>query len=147
MGNLFKKENAGQLMLAIVFIIYLIMGYQTPEPLASAVDTLWGKVIVAVIALSLFAISNPIVGVLGLLVAFDLIRRSGLATGNTALGRYVPSEVQKFGQLTAFNQFPYTLEQEVVAKMTPPVSRADLINSPATFKPMLDRGYDAAPVF
>jgi len=147
MANLFKKENAGQLMLAILFIIYLIMGYKTPEPLASSIDTLWGKVIIVVIALTIFVSTNPIVGILGLLVAFDLIRRSGLTTGNTALAKFLPTEKKKFGELTAFNQFPYTLEQEVVAKMAPRVHGGHTVVGQATYKPILDKGYDAAPIY
>jgi hypothetical protein len=48
-------------------------------------------------------------------------------------------------QFTAFNQFPYTLEQEVVAKMAPIVHTGYSINS-ASYKPLLDNLYDAAPI-
>ena len=33
-SSLFKKEHMGELILIILFIIYLIMGYKTPEPIA-----------------------------------------------------------------------------------------------------------------
>ena len=145
MNNLFKKDNVGQLLLTILFIIYLIMGYKTPETVAIVVDNLYGKIAVIVAAIALFAYTNPIFGVLGLMVAFDLIRRSANATGTYALDNYMPTEKAKFSQFTAFNQFPYTLEQEVVKKMAP-IIRTDAVKKPATFKPTLSDLYDAAPI-
>jgi hypothetical protein len=45
-------------------------------------------------------------------------------------------------QFTAFNQFPYTLEQEVVAKMAPIVRSGSSLNT-ASYKPLIDNNYDA----
>jgi hypothetical protein len=89
--------------------------------------------------------ANPILAVLALLVGFDLIRRSSMATGIDALQRFAPSEEKKSSQFTAFNQFPYTLEQEVVAKMAP-VMKSGSSLSQASYKPLLDNLYDASPL-
>jgi len=144
--NLFKKENVGQVVLILLFIVYLIMGYQTPEPLASAIDTIYGKVIIILIAISLFLYANPVLGVLGFFVAFDLIRRSTMATGTYALEKYMPTEEKKATNLSYYNQFPYTLEQEVVKKMAPAKSGPDLMGSAPSYTPILDNLYDAAPL-
>ena len=93
--------------------------------------------------ISLFIYANPIVAVLSLLVAFDLIRRSSLTTGIDALARYAPTEQHKMSQFTAFNQFPYTLEQEVVKKMAP-ILQGGYTMSKATYKPVLEQQHDAA---
>ena len=82
-SSLFKKENAGELVLAILFIIYLIMGYQTPEPVASMLDSLVGKIVMFVIVIYMFMNHNAVLAVLALFVAFDLIRRSSATTGDT----------------------------------------------------------------
>jgi len=143
--SLFKKEHMGQFLLAILFIIYLIMGYKTPEPVANVIDTLPGKIVVIIVALALFANVHPILGVLGLLVAYDLIRRSSVATGMDALKKYLPTQEKVNSQFTAFNQFPYTLEQEVVKKMAPiNHSNEFLGGSPATYKPIMDNIHDSA---
>jgi hypothetical protein len=42
------------------------------------------------------------------------------------------------------NQFPYTLEQEVVKKMAPAKESYDY--TPSSFSPVLDDTYDAAPI-
>jgi hypothetical protein len=144
-SSLFKKEHMGELILVILFIIYLVMGYKTPEPVANLVDTLVGKIVIFVIVIYLFMNSNPVLAVLALFVAFDLIRRSSAATGIDALQQYAPSEEKKMSQFSAYNQFPYTLEQEVVKKMAPIVQSSSSI-SPASYKPMLDDTHDSMPL-
>jgi hypothetical protein len=119
------------------------LGLKTPEPIANLIDTLVGKIAILIIVLYLFMNANPILAVLSLFVAFDLIRRSSLATGIDALKKYAPSEEKKMTQFTAYNQFPYTLEQEVVAKMAP-ISKSGLTLTQASYKPLLENLYDAA---
>ena len=142
-SSLFKKEHMGELVLVILFIIYLIMGYRTPEPIANLIDSLLGKIIMFIVVVYLFMYSNPILAVLALFVAFDLMRRSSMTTGLDALQKYAPSEEKKSSQFTAFNQFPYTLEQEVVAKMAP-IMKSGSSLSQASYKPLLENLHDAS---
>jgi hypothetical protein len=144
-SSLLKKEHRGEFILVILFIIYLIMGYKTPDLVANMVDTLLGKIVIFIIVIYLFMHSNPIVAVLALFVAFDLIRRSSVATGIDALKKYAPSEEKKMSQFTAFNQFPYTLEQEVVKKMAPIVQSGSTL-TPPSYKPMLEDTHDSMPL-
>lgn len=144
-SSLLKKEHMGELVLVVLFIIYLIMGFKTPEAVAGIVDTLVGKIVIFITIIYLFMHANPILAVLALLVGFDLIRRSSMATGIDALQKFAPSEEKKSSQFTAFNQFPYTLEQEVVAKMAP-VMKSGSSLSQASYKPLLDNLYDASPL-
>jgi len=144
-SSLFKKEHMGELILIVLFIIYLIMGYKTPEPVAGLIDSMGGKIILFIVVIYLFMHCNPILAVLALFVAFDLIRRSSVATGIDALRRYAPSEEKKSSQFTAFNQFPYTLEQEVVKKMAPIIQSSSSL-TPPSYKPLLENLYDASPL-
>ena len=144
-SSLFKKEHMGELTLVILFIIYLIMGYKTPEPVASLIDTLVGKIVIILIVIYMFIHTHPILAVLALFVAFDLMRRSSVTTGIDALQRYAPTEEKKSSQFSAFNQFPYTLEQEVVKKMAPIVQSGSSMSKPS-YKPLLENLYDASPV-
>ena len=145
LSGLFKKENMGELALAILLIVYLVLGFRTPDAVAGMVDTLFGKIVLFVIVIFLFLHANPLLAVLALFVAFDLMRRSSVATGIDALQKFAPSEEKRTSQFTAYNQFPYTLEQEVVAKMAPMVSAGSSLTQ-ASYKPMLDNLYDASPV-
>jgi len=143
--ELFKKEHRGEFILVILMIIYLILGFKTPDLIATMIDNLIGKIIIVLIVIYLFMHSNPILAVLAALVAFDLMRRSNDATGLGALQAYAPTEQKKMSQFSAFNQFPYTLEQEVVAKMAPIVRSGSPLSS-ASYKPLLENLYDASPV-
>ena len=144
-SSLLKKENMGELILIILFIIYLIIGFKTPEPIASLVDSLVGKIVIFIIVIYLFMNNNPILAVLSLFVAFDLLRRSTLTTGLGALQKYAPTEEKKMSEFSAYNQFPYTLEQEVVKKMAP-ILRTGSSLTPPTYKPLLENLYDASPI-
>ena len=119
--ELLKKEHMGEFILVILMIIYLVMGFKTPDMVANLIDNIIGKVVVILVVIYLFMHANPILAVVAALVAFDLMRRSSETTGLGALQAYAPSEQKKMSQFTAFNQFPYTLEQEVVSKMAPVV--------------------------
>jgi hypothetical protein len=145
LSGLFKKENMGELALAILLIVYLVLGFRTPDVVAGMVDTLLGKIVMFVVVIYLFLHANPLLAVLALFVAFDLMRRSSVATGIDALQKFAPSEEKRSSQFTAYNQFPYTLEQEVVAKMAPMVSAGSSLTQ-ASYKPLLDNLYDASPV-
>ena len=144
-SSLLKKEHMGEFILVILFIIYLIMGYKTPEVVADLIDSLPGKIVLFIIVIYLFMHANPILAVLALFVAFDLIRRSSMTTGIDALKRFAPSEKKRSSQFTAFNQFPYTLEQEVVQKMAPIVHSGSSL-TPPSYKPLLENLYDASPL-
>lgn len=144
-SSLFKKEHMGELVLGVVFIIYLILGFKTPQPIANVIDTIAGKIVIIIGVIYMFLNVNPILAVLGLFVAFDLIRRSSVATGVDALQRFAPSEQKKSSQFSAFNQFPYTLEQEVVKKMAPIVQSGSSLSIPS-YKPLVENFYDASPV-
>lgn len=147
--DLFKKKHMGELTLVILMSIYLIMGFKVPDQVVSMVDNMVGKTFIILIVIYLFMNANPILAVVAALVAFDLMRRSsglsGLDVGLDSLASYAPSEEKKASQFTAFNQFPYTLEQEVVAKMAPILRSGTSITS-ASYKPVLDDLHDASPL-
>ena len=90
--NLLEKRNMSQLILVILFIIYLVMGLKMPDQVANIIDSPAGKIVVALIALLLFGYSNPILGVLGIMVAYQLIKSSSEKTGMAALEKYYPTE-------------------------------------------------------
>ena len=143
--GLLKKEHMGEFILVVLMIIYLVMGFKTPDLIANMVDNIIGKVVIILVVIYLFMHANPILAVVAALVAFDLMRRSNDTTGLGALAAYAPSEQKKMSQFTAFNQFPYTLEQEVVAKMAP-IVRSGTSIMPPSYKPLLDNLHDASPL-
>jgi hypothetical protein len=144
LNQLLEKRNMPQLVLVILFIIYLLMGYKTPSSVANMIDSNMGKIMVALFALLLFAYSNPILGVLGIFVAYQLVRGASIKTGMAALEKYYPTQEKKWSPFTPAHQFPYTLEQEMVKTMTPQKFNTNYVK--ATYRPTLDDTYDAASV-
>jgi len=145
---LFERKNLGQLTLIILFFIYLIMGYKTPHSLAVLIDTILGKIFVILIAFILFAICNPILGILAFFVAYKLLMSSTMETGSYGKLHYIPTEEKKYADMINNNQFPYTLEQEMI-KIRAPIHKYDNSGETAgtvTFTPVLDNQHDAASV-
>jgi hypothetical protein len=142
--DLFTKKHMPELVLTSLFVLYLVMGYQMPEQAARIIDTTIGKILIVLVALMLFGYSNPILGILGLLVAYHLIKSSSVKTGMAGLEEYYPTESKKWTPFTPTNQFAYTLEQEVVKKMTTQKFNTEYVKAP--FRPILDDTHDAAPL-
>ena len=142
--DLFTKKHMPELVLASLFILYLVMGYQMPKEAATIVDSTIGKIAVVIVTLMLFAYSNPILGILALLVAYQLIKSSSIKTGMAGLEKYYPTETKKWTPFTPTNQFAYTLEQEVVKKMANQKFNTEYVKAP--FRPILDDTHDAEPL-
>jgi hypothetical protein len=143
--KLFEKRNMSQLVLVILFLIYLILGLKMPDSVANIIDSSVGKIVVCIAALLLFGYSNPILGVLGILVAYQLIKSSSEKTGMAALEKYYPTEEKKWSPFTPTHQFPYTLEQEVVKQMASQKFNSDFVQAP--YSPVLDDTHDASIIY
>lgn len=134
--TLFKSEKRHQLFLGVLFLIYIVFQIQTPYSLAALINNLYGTIIIIILALSLFAAVNPIIAVLGLFAAVELLRRSKTVTGTNILTQQLPEQNQKTFDMMAENQFPMTLEEEIVAKRSPLVDNS--LSTPASYKPVLE---------
>jgi hypothetical protein len=145
MDSILKKEHSGQILVIVVFIIYLVSGSSTPEPIASIIDTFAGKIILLIIIISLFKYAHPILSILAVFVAFELMRRSSISTGTYGLARYVPTEEKKACEMRKMNDFPYptTLEEEVVKMRVPLLNTGSSMN-PSSFHPFVENTYQAS---
>jgi hypothetical protein len=97
------SEKPSQLILGIIFVLYILMNVQTPAFLASSIDTVFGKVLVVAIAAVIFVKTNPVIGVLGLVVAYQMIKTASVSTGTYGLRHYLPSENSKMREMQSFN--------------------------------------------
>jgi hypothetical protein len=139
--DLLKKSNQHQLILLVVFILYILLNVQTPNMLATLIDNIYGNVVVVLMALFILTHMNPIVGVVALYAAYELIQRSSVTTGSAAIRRYLPTEIKKGKHFSAFNQFPVTLEEEVVKQMAPLVETSG--PNHLHYKPVANETYNA----
>jgi hypothetical protein len=142
--NLLEKKNMSELILAILFVLYLVMGKRTPDTLAKLLDNVVGKAVVVLTALYLFAYHNPILGALGLLVAYQLVNMSSSYEGIADLKDYMPKEEKVWSPYSATHQMPYTLEQEIVKKMASQKFNTNYVKAP--YRPSLVDTHNASPI-
>jgi hypothetical protein len=140
MDSLTNKKNIPKIILGILFVAFIVMDYKLPQNVAEKIDTLWGKILVVVIALSLFAYSS-VLGVLGLIAGYHLIKSSGEQTGMSALREFYPTQEKVWSPFTPAHQFKYTLEEELVKKMTTANFNTEYVRAP--FAPKLDDTHNA----
>ncbi len=106
--------------LLVVFILYLILPLDLPESIAVVVNTPLGIITMFLITVALFAYVNPILGVLYIFVAYELLRRSTRVTGKSAYIQYTPTQVEKNQTMRKMNPpAEKTLEEAIVEKMAP----------------------------
>jgi hypothetical protein len=141
--SLFEKKNIGQLILCILFIIFLLSSkVPIPYSFAKVVDTKIGIIIIIIILILLICYVNPIVSILAILVVYELMKRSSMTVGKNNLEDYYPIQEKKWSPYSAHHQFPYTLEQEIVNKMSK--NEYNSIPSKPTYKPILENNYNAS---
>jgi len=136
-----EKINKGEMLLAGLFIIYILSNLHPPQMIASIIDSVLGHILIFFIILYLFVQKHFILGILAIWAFYDLMRKSAVKTGNENLMRYMPTEKKKYTELTALNQFPYTLEQEVVSKMTTSHFNKGQSLTKYSWKPNLERSF------
>lgn len=75
--NIFKKQMTSfELTTLVVFIIYLILPMKTPTSVSYWLNKPVGILAIFVITVYLFMYTHPVLGVLYLFVAYELLRRS-----------------------------------------------------------------------
>lgn len=138
--NMMKSLSTVEMMLLAGFIIYIVAPVSMPSFLAGIFDSSLGMLMLFVMTLFLFFYVNPILGVVFILVAYELLRRSAQFTGRTNIMQYTPTQEKKNVQMKAMNPAKTeTLEEEVVNKMAP-VGHSDIsVYTTSTFKPVADK--------
>jgi len=117
LNKLIKGVEKNQLLMGVLFVIYILFDVRTPDILAKLIDTMTGNIVVSIIAIIVFMNTNTILGMLALAVAYILITRSGHTTGSVAKKLYLPSEEQKKDDFVKYNSTEIPIEVEIVKNM------------------------------
>lgn len=138
-ANPFKTFSVIEIALLIVFIIYLVLPIETPSFLTSSINSPITMVVIFAVTVYLFIYSNPILAILYIFVAYELLRRSASFKPIT-LQEYTPNQEKKNNDLRKMNPAQEkTLEEEVVDKMAP-VGKSDAsVYLPSTYKPVTEK--------
>jgi len=139
--NSLKFNDKRHYVLAAILAIFIVMDIKVPPGVANLVDTIVGKVVVIMIGLSLMGV-NPLVGVLGVIAAYELIRRSSSSSNIFSSFDYIPNEESKSNEMQVYQNNEITVEEEVIANMLPRTA-ADALDNPS-YKPIQNKLHAAA---
>ena len=134
-----KSVSIYEYCLFIVFAIYIVFPIDMPLQIAQYFDSALGMTIMFCITVYLFLYSNPVLGILYIFVAYEMLRRSSNTTGRVAIVQYTPSQPKKDAELRAMNPpKERTLEEDVVAVRAPIGRSEPSVFSESSFKPVAD---------
>lgn len=143
--NVFKSFSQLEIVLLVIFILYIVLPIQTPGFLAGAIDSSLGMLSIFIITVYLFFHVNPILAVVYIFVAYELLRRSANKTGGVTLLQYTPTQARKDSELKAMNPpRAETLEEQIVEKMAPIGHSDPSIFTSSSYKPVSDNIKNAA---
>lgn len=135
-----SRKNIPQLALAVVGILYILGDIAPPHEIAGAVTTPIGAAVLLASVVMLSRYASPMVTVIYLIAAYELFMRSR-KTHVKGTEKKLPKDKRQ-PHLTPENQFPVTLEEQVVKKMAPWVMKENM--TPPSFKPVLDDDMSAS---
>ena len=151
--SLLKRATLPEILVLVVFIMYLVFPVPTPSGLSPYIESPFGLLVIFAVTVALFVYSHPVLAVLYLFVAYTLLRRSAVAKhevhyvrqtktaeqNNVAVEKQVaeatPPMEEPRNVRPGSNQ-PVTLEEQIVQERAP-IGRSEKIAfMQSTFKPV-----------
>ena len=139
-SNMLTRKDIPQWVLAIVGILYILGDINPPHVIAEHVTRPIGILVLIAIAVLLSRYVHPMVTIIYLVAAYELYERS-YKSRVRGPERKLPKD-KRMPSLTPENQFPVTLEEQVVKKMAPWVMKENIV--PPSYKPVLDDDMNAS---
>lgn len=131
-------------LLLFLFVLFLVFPFPIPPLIGNLVNSPLGMIALFLFIIALFIYLHPVIGVLSIFVAYELIRRSTPSvTGKTEYVQYTPEnrdeEIKKLNPPEE-----KTLEESIVSKMSPigQSNVSDYVNT--SFKPIADNNHNAS---
>ncbi len=136
-SSYYESLTKMEIGMLIIFVVYLVMDIYPPDALAAYLDTSLGMVAILLVTLYVFINYHPLLGVVFLFVAYEIVRRSARVNNRVPMMQHTPSQAKKDAELASMNPTPPTsLEEEIVDKMAP-VGKSSLITyTMSEYKPV-----------
>ena len=148
-----KSIKIVEIVALVLFILYLVFPVSTPGVVAPYIESPIGMVVIFSITVLLFVYSHPVLAVLYIFVAYELLRRSSKVvrpSGQSAYIQYTQPEQKKEAEMKDMNEkLPIeqtTLEETVVSKMAPIGKSEVAVFAPSSFKPVATNVNGASPI-
>lgn len=145
-----KSISPLEIILFIVFVLYIIFPINTPHLLIPFINSSFGLAFILVATLSIFFYTTPILAILSILVAYEIIRRSCKNSNNVNTNYNTndminipeynpPTQEKKDEKMLEMNPVKVeSLEEEVIIKMAP-IGKSDSSTYIETsYKPIAD---------
>lgn len=137
------KATYLEVILFIIFVLYIVFQPATPPGLSVLIDNPVGAVVVMAAAAYLLLYTHPVLGVLSIFVAYELLRRSTMV-------RFIPTIITQEKEQPkvdekqrSFNPpAERTLEEDLVAQMAPIEVSANYVET--GFKPVSEDVHGAS---
>lgn len=138
--KMFQSLTKLEWALLVIFVLYIVLPIQTPEFLSGVVDSSLGMLTVFIVTIYLFFNVNPMVAIVYIFVAYELLRRSSTKTGRVTIVQHTPTQANKDAKMVAMNPVQSeTLEEEVVKQMAPIGHSDPNVYVTTSFKPVADK--------
>jgi len=147
LSTYFTSLSTLEIGILILFVIYLVFDIYPTDTMAKYIDTPFGMASVLIVTLYMFVSFSPVLGVISLFVAYEVIRRSAKINNRVAMIQYTPTQERKNVELAEMNApQPTTLEEEMVATMAP-IGKSSMISyQTSEFKPVAEELHGASLV-
>jgi hypothetical protein len=147
LSTYFTSLSAIEIGILILFVIYLVFDIYPTDSMAKYIDTPIGMGATLIVTLYMFMTFSPIIGVISLFVAYEVVRRSARINNRVAMIQYTPTQERKNVELAEMNPVqPATLEEEMVNSMAP-IGRSSMISyQTSEFKPVAEDSHGASLV-
>jgi hypothetical protein len=147
LSTYFTSLSAIEIGILILFVIYLVFDIYPTDSMAKYIDTPIGMGATLIVTLYMFMTFSPILGVISLFVAYEVVRRSARINNRVAMIQYTPTQERKNVELAEMNPVqPATLEEEMVQTMAP-IGKSSMISyQTSEFKPVADDSHGASLV-
>ena len=135
-----KNMSITEIMLFVLFVLYIVLPINTPISMKPFINSPMGLVFFFCVTMVLFVYTNPILGVLYILVVYEAIRRSSETVDNarSIVMEYQPSQATKDETLQKMNPVrnEKTVEEEVIEARAPINKTQSIDFVQTTFKPI-----------
>jgi hypothetical protein len=146
-ASYYNSLSQMEMGMLVLFVLFLVLDIYPPELVASYIDTSVGMVIILLTALYVFMNYSPIIGVVFLLVAYEIVRRAARVNNRVPMMLHTPTQAKKDAEMAAMNLAQSeSLEEEMVEKMAP-VGKSSIISyTMSEFKPVASDVHNASAI-
>ena len=133
-----------EVIIFIIFVLYLVFQIKTPF-LAGFIDSPVGMIVVFGLTIFMFLYSHPILGILSIFVAYELLSRSSIKIPNVIPQQQVLTQPKIDAEIKAMNPpKEITLEEDIVKQMAPVAKSEPSGYVVTSFKPVAENVHGAS---